>query len=195
MMPLVELDAAGAQLAERLRRVSVRIESDGHGGQGSGVVWRPDGLIVTNAHVATTDRLSVRLADGRRLAGRVVARSRSRDLAAVRVTGGELVAAGIVGAATLRPGSLVFAMGAPFGVPDALAAGIVHASSTLDRDGQPQYVRADIRLAPGNSGGPLADAWGRVVGINSMVVDGMGVAIATEAVESFLRRLTVARAA
>lgn len=195
MMPLVELDAAGAQLAERLRRVSVRIETeDGHG-QGSGVVWRPEGLIVTNAHVATTDRVSVRLADGRRLAGRVVARSRSRDLAAVRIAAGELVAAGTVGAATLRPGSLVFAMGAPFGVPDALAAGIVHAPSSVDRDGEPRYVRADIRLAPGNSGGPLADAWGRVVGINSMVVDGMGVAIATETVERFVRRLTIARAA
>ncbi|HYD51043.1 MAG TPA: trypsin-like peptidase domain-containing protein [Gemmatimonadaceae bacterium] len=193
---MLPLDEATAQLAERLRRVTVRIASAGRrGGQGSGVVWHPDGLIVTNAHVAHGERLLVRLPDGRELPGEVVARARSRDLAAIRVHAGELVAAGTMGAAALRPGTLVFAMGAPLGVPDAITAGIVHTTSTRDRQGTPLLVRADIRLAPGNSGGPLADARGRVVGINSMVVGGLGVAIATETVEAFLRRVVVARAA
>jgi serine protease Do len=190
------LDDALSHLADRLRRVTVRLSMSGRRGSiGSGVVWRHDGLIVTNAHVAVGGPLTVRLDDGRELAGRVIARSESRDLAALAIDAGDLVAAGTSSPRGLVPGSLVFAMGAPFGVPDSLAAGVLHASHTRDRRGSPLLIRADIRLAPGNSGGPLSDVAGRDIGINSMIVGGLGIAIATDAVGSFVRRLTLARAA
>jgi serine protease Do len=190
------LDDALSRLADRLRRVTVRLSAPGRRGSiGAGVIWRHDGLIVTNAHVAVGGSLDVRLNDGRELEGRVIARSESRDLAALSVEAYDLVAAGTSSPGDLVPGSLVFAMGAPFGVPDSLAAGVLHATHTRDRRGNPLLVRADIRLAPGNSGGPLADVAGRVIGINSMIVGGLGIAIATDAVESFVRRHTIARAA
>jgi len=189
------LDDASAALAERLRRVTVRLAGRGWNGAGSGVVWRHDGLIVTNAHVARGAAMTVSLYDGRELTGRVAWRSRSMDLAALQVDARDLLAAGTADAGSLRAGALVFAMGAPLGMADALATGVVHGAPTLDRAGRPLLVRADIRLLPGNSGGPLADAAGRVIGINSMVVNGLGVAVATEAVEGWLRRHAQARAA
>jgi serine protease Do len=189
------LDDASAALAERLRRVTVRLTGRGWNGAGSGVVWRHDGLIVTNAHVARGPTMTVSLHDGRELTGRVAWRSRSMDLAALHVDARDLLAAGTADAGSLRTGALVFAMGAPLGMTDALATGVVHGAPTLDRAGRPLLVRADIRLLPGNSGGPLVDAAGRVIGINSMVVNGLGVAVATEAVEGWLQRLAHARAA
>lgn len=189
------LDDASAALAERLRRVTVRLTGRGWNGSGSGVVWRHDGLIVTNAHVARGAAMTVALHDGREVTGRVAWRSRSMDLAALQVDAHDLLAAGTADAGSLRPGALVFAMGAPLGMADALATGVVHGAPALDRTGRPLLVRADIRLLPGNSGGPLADAAGRVIGINSMVVNGLGVAVATEAVEGWLQRHARAHAA
>src|SRR5687767_14884308 len=148
MRPFV-LDDAAAALAEWLRRVTVRLAGRDWNGAGSGVVWRHDGLIVTNAHVARAPTMVVTLHDGRELTGRVVWRSRSLDLAALRVDARDLIAAGTADAGSLRPGALVFAMGAPLGMADALATGVVHGAPTLDRAGRPLLVRADIRLLPG----------------------------------------------
>jgi serine protease Do len=87
---------------------------------------------------------------------------------------------------TLRIGEIVVAVGHPMGETGAVSLGIVHRISRAD------LVEADIRLAPGNSGGPLADASGKVVGINCMVANGMGVAIAAAAVGQFVQRTLVA---
>jgi serine protease Do len=172
-------------LADSLRKITVQVYA-GRWGHGSGVIWRSDGLIVTNAHVASGAGVRVRLADGRLLDGRLVAREPDRDLAALRVMATGLPAAVPGRFNSLKAGELVAALGHPFGVPDALSLGVIH---ELTRDeGKPAWIRADIRLAPGNSGGPLADVTGHVLGINTLVAGGLGFAIPSPVVAGFLRR-------
>ena len=156
-------------------------------GQGSGVLWTPDGQIVTNAHVATTDDATVTFADGRSSEARVVARDRRRDLAVLRADRTPQRAfvpsnAAIGEPSTMRAGEIVVALGHPLGIEHALALGVLHAAPTA----RSPYVVADIRLAPGNSGGPLADVRGRIVGINSMIVGQLGVAVSVDAVRGLL---------
>ncbi|MBV9439528.1 MAG: trypsin-like peptidase domain-containing protein [Candidatus Eremiobacteraeota bacterium] len=160
-------------LATRLRAITVAVRV-GRAGAGSGVIWRGDGTIVTNAHVASRAIVEIELADGRRFSARVERRDARRDLAVLYVDAGALPAAFVRDPVTLRAGELVVALGHPFGIANALTMGIVHAPVG---DGRRRLVQADLLLAPGNSGGPLADARGRVVGINSMVVAG-GLALA-----------------
>ena len=95
---------------------------------------------------------------------------------------------------TLRAGELVFAHGHPLGIRDALAMGALHAV-TRDRSKAARWIVADVRLAPGNSGGPLVDAEARLVGINSMVVNGLGVAVPASLVQRFVEKALAQRAA
>lgn len=170
------VQAFGAE-AERLARSAVEVRVNG-AGAGSGVIWRED-MIITNAHVAREPKARIELHDGRLIDAHVVRRDRRRDLAALAVSEPGLEPAPIGNADTLRPGQFVFALGTPFGIPRAVSAGIVHAVGG-------RWVQADLRLAPGNSGGPLADAMGRVIGINSMIMGGLALAIPSDAVERFL---------
>lgn len=172
-------------LAALVRRFTVEIASRNGTAAGSGVVWHPDGLIVTNAHVAREPRPRVAFADGVTVEGRVVARDPARDLALVSVEGSALPTATVGDAESLRAGSLVLAFGHPLGVAHALSLGVVHTVTTVR--GTPRWIAADVRLAPGNSGGPLVDTQGRVVGINAMIVGGLGLAIPTSVVRAFLR--------
>ncbi|AHG88992.1 PDZ/DHR/GLGF domain protein [Gemmatirosa kalamazoonensis] len=160
--------------------------------QGSGIVWEP-GLVVTNAHVATETTLSVELPDRAAVPATLVARDPRRDLAVLRVDPGELGArhtATIGDPDRLRPGELVVALGHPLGVPHSLALGVVHtvgkASWQGERATTPALIHTDIRLAPGNSGGPLADVRGRVLGVNAMIAGGLGVAISATEVRHLL---------
>jgi serine protease Do len=186
-----ELVTLGEQLVRST--VSVRV---GRGGAGSGVIWPAswfqaqasrgdaDGLIVTNAHVARGGRAEIELWDGRTLGAEVTAIDDSWDLASLTVEAVDLPAAEIGDSDELRPGQLVLAMGNPLGLRNALTIGLIHAMP--ERAGQ-RWVQADIRLAPGNSGGPLADAAGQVIGINSMISGGLGLAVPSNAVRRFLR--------
>jgi serine protease Do len=162
------------------------------GGQGSGIVWGP-GLVVTNAHVATDERLSVALPDHAPVPATLVAHDRRRDLAILRADPaaiGASHAATLGRPGTLRPGELVVALGHPLGVPHSLALGVVHtvgrASWQGDGVAAPALIHTDIRLAPGNSGGPLADVHGHVVGVNAMIANGLGVAISVDEVRHLL---------
>jgi len=182
------LATALAELAGGLRRSTVEVRTGG-AGVGSGVIWTADGVVVTNAHVARSDVTTLVLWDGRTVSGRVTARDRRRDLATIAITGGGIVdglrPATIGHPSTLRTGDLVVALGNPLGVAGALALGIVHALEP-GHAGRPRWIRADIRLAPGNSGGPLADAQGRVVGVNTMIAGGLGIAVPVTTVARFL---------
>ena len=180
---LEPLAAAAADLAARLGRVTVEVRGRGRGAEGgavgAGVVWHPDGLILTNAHVASGD-VTVVLADGGARRARLVARDVRRDLAALVVDATDLPAARIGDSGALRVGELVLAVGNPLGLVRALSAGLVHAVG-------PRAIHADLRLAPGNSGGPLADAQGHVVGLNAMIVGGLAVAVPSREARQFVR--------
>ena len=152
---------------------------------GSGVIWRSD-LIITNAHVIHNSRATVKLSDGRVLDAVCTSRDPKRDLAALQVEVSDLPAAIIGDSTTLRVGELVLAIGNPKGFNCALTTGIVHAINLKDASSS-QWVMADVRLAPGNSGGPLADAQGGVIGINTMIADGLALAVPSNVVERFLR--------
>jgi serine protease Do len=173
------------ELATALRRSTVEVRTRG-AGAGSGIIWSRPGLIVTNAHVARTERATVVLWDGRAFDGVVTARDPRRDLATITIdpTGAPLDPAPTGHPTDLRTGDVVVALGHPLGIAGAIALGIVHAIET--RRGAPRWIRADIRLAPGNSGGPLADARGRVVGVNTLIAGGLGVAVPTTTVTRFL---------
>ncbi|HYZ15573.1 MAG TPA: trypsin-like peptidase domain-containing protein [Candidatus Acidoferrum sp.] len=181
MSAAIDADLEG--LAERLRASTVAVRV-GRSGAGSGVVWSADGTIVTNAHVASRAQAEVVLGDGRRFAARLERRDAQRDLALLRIEAGGLVPAEVRDPADLRVGEVLVAVGHPLGVPNALTMGIVHAPLG---EGRRRFVQADLRLAPGNSGGPLADASGRVVGINSMVIaGGLALAVPADEVRRFL---------
>jgi serine protease Do len=182
-----ELGAAAAEVAAKLTNSVVQVTTNGHG-VGAGTIWRPDGLIVTNHHVTPRSGAQVVLHDGRRLEAAVVARDQPNDLALLRVEAGGLPAAAIADARALRVGELVLAVGHPFGLREALTIGVVSAVIREQEVGRfRELIRADVLLGPGNSGGPLADARGRVVGINAMVAGGLGLAVPSHLVERLVQ--------
>lgn len=178
-------------IAEQLRRSTVQIVNGNRGesGSGSGVIWDPSGLIVTNAHVMRHENARVELWDGRVFPATVHSRDARRDLAALHINTRGLPAAAAGDSSALRPGELVMAVGNPMGFVGALTTGVVHAIGPLRGLGRRPWVQAAVRLAPGNSGGPLADAQGSVVGLNTMVVaGGLALAIPSNTVADFLKR-------
>jgi serine protease Do len=173
------------ELAEQLRRSTVLVHSGGQG-SGSGVIWSSDGMIVTNAHVIRGSRVGVQLWDGREFDAAVRSRDPRRDLAQLHVDASNLPAALAADSSKLRPGELAIAVGNPMGFVGALATGVIHAVGPLRGLGSRDWVQADVRLAPGNSGGPLADSRGRVAGINTMVAGRLALAIPSNDVRDFL---------
>jgi serine protease Do len=173
------------EIAEQLRRATVLIQSGGRG-SGSGVIWSSDGLVVTNAHVVHGSHARVQLWDGREFEAAIRSRDPRRDLAQLRIDAENLPAAAPADSSKVRPGELAIAIGNPMGFVGALATGVIHGVGPVPRLGSQSWVQADVRLAPGNSGGPLADARGRIVGINTMVAGRLALAIPSNAVRDFL---------
>jgi serine protease Do len=179
-------DAFG-EVTERLRRITVQVLAGG-GSRGSGVIWSEDGQVVTNAHVLHGSRIQVELWNGRQLDARVRKMDRRRDLASLQVDGGGFSSAVPGDSDTLRPGELVIAVGSPFGFIGAVSTGVVHSVGALTGFAARTWVVSDVRLAPGNSGGPLANAQGQVVGLNTMIAGGLALAIPSRSVRQFVAR-------
>jgi serine protease Do len=177
--------AGFGEVAEALRRSTVQVSSGGRG-FGSGVILSADGLIVTNAHVVRASHAQVKLWDGRTLEAIITSRDLTRDLAALLASGSGLPAATLADSSKARVGELVLAVGNPLGFVGALSTGIIHAAGSVRGLGMNSWLQADVQLAPGNSGGPLADAQGRVLGINTMVAGGLALAIPSNDVAHFL---------
>jgi serine protease Do len=177
--------AGFGEVAEALRRTTVQVSSSGRG-FGSGVILSADGLIVTNAHVVRSSHAQVKLWDGRTLEAVVTSRDLSQDLAALLASGSDLPAAALADSSKARVGELVLAVGNPLGFVGALSTGIIHAAGSVRGLGMNSWLQADVQLAPGNSGGPLADVQGRVLGINTMVAGGLALAIPSNDVSRFL---------
>jgi serine protease Do len=177
------------EIGEALRRSTVHIRGTSPRQQsaGSGVIWDAEGTIITNAHVVGKGANWVELWDGRSLPADVKARDDQRDLVKLKLPTTSLPAATFRNN-PVRPGELVIAVGNPLGFTGALTTGIVHAAGPFSGLGRRPWVQAAIRLAPGNSGGPLADAAGYVIGINTMIVSGgIALAIPSATVEEFVR--------
>jgi len=181
------LTGATDALARQLQQVLVAVKSRAGGGSGTVV---GDGLVVTNHHVVPGGRAEVVTWDDRTFPAVVTARDSERDLALLQVKGAMgLTVAELGNSGELRVGELVFAIGNPWGQRGTLTAGVVFSRgpATLEA-GLPleDAICADVRLAPGNSGGPLVNARGQVVGINSMVAGGIAVAVPSRFVQALL---------
>ena len=182
---LARLNESLADLAEQLKPALVHVRvrrpatpaKDEEGpteprrSTGSGFVIEPNGLIVTNAHVVEgSEWIQVRLADGRRFAGRVVGLDTRVDLALVRIEATGLPVLPLGDSNRLRVGEFVLALGHPFGLEQSVSFGIVSrkgAPLTVAAPGF-DFIQTDAAINPGNSGGPLINMFGQVVGVNSM---------------------------
>ncbi len=175
------------------------------GGSGSGVVVRSDGIVLTNAHVVGNVRaVEVRLADGRRIAGRVLGRDASIDIAVVRVQASDLPTAPVGDSDALEAGQTAIAIGNPLGLERTITTGVVSAVNRSPRGfGLDGLIQTDAAISPGNSGGPLLDSRGRLIGINTAVIvapgaEGLGFAIpinlAQDAIDQIIATGRVVRA-
>lgn len=170
--------------------ISVGRESaDGNGmepmGAGSGILLTPDGYVLTNHHVVReTNRMRLTLTDGARLGAVPVGMDPPNDLAVVRADGSGLPYASLGDSAALKVGQLVIAIGNPFGFQSSVSTGVVSATGrgmrSIDRRLIENVIQHTAPLNPGNSGGPLVDSRGRVVGINTAIIaaaQGLGFAV------------------
>ena len=173
------------EIAESLRRSTVVIYA-GPRGNGSGVIWSGDGTIVTNAHVARVSTLRVQLWDGREFPAETMSRDTRCDLALLHINAEDLPAARSADSSKIRAGELAIAVGNPMGFVGALTTGVIHTVAPLHRVGTQSWVHSSVRLAPGHSGGPLADAQGRVIGINTMVAGRVALAVPSNTVRQFV---------
>ena len=171
---VVSVYVGGAAEAERAR-----------GGAGSGVVVTPDGYLLTNEHVVQrVAEARVAFVDGRSVPAVVTGRDPATDLAVLRAQAGALPYARLAGTQRLRAGQLVVAVGNPFGFESTVSAGVVSALGRSLRSRQGRLIEGVVQhtaaLNPGNSGGPLVDAAGKVAGINTAIIamaQGIGFAV------------------
>lgn len=183
-----------AALFERARRSLVIVEN-GRQGAGAGVIWRAGGLVITNNHVIGRGAPRLRLLDGKQYPTRLLAREPEIDLALLQADAPaainpDLPPALIADSRNLRVGQIALAIGHPWGQVAAVSTGIITGLGSVPVQGKRrtvEIIRSDVRLAPGNSGGPLLNAAGGVIGINTMIIGGdLGVAIPGHLVDAFV---------
>jgi S1-C subfamily serine protease len=180
---------------ERVAPAVVKVET-GRGG-GTGFVFAPDGLVLTNAHVADeAQRLTILLPDGRSRDASLIGADADTDLAVLKISAADLHVLTLGDSRRLKPGQIVVAIGNPFGFQHTVTAGVVSATgrSLRARTGRLMtgLVQTDAALNPGNSGGPLVNTRGEVVGINTAVIvpaQGISFAVSAETVRLVVPQL------
>lgn len=178
-----DINATAEAIAVAQEEMTVRVAREAtptvvsvtrQGGSGSGVIVRPNGIVVTNAHVVGNARVvEVSLADGRRFQGTVLERDPTFDIAVVRINANNLPTARIGDSDRLVAGQSAIAIGNPLGLERTVTSGVVSAVNRSPRGFElAGLIQTDAAINPGNSGGPLLDSDGRVIGINTAVLQG-----------------------
>ncbi|HEX6297576.1 MAG TPA: DegQ family serine endoprotease [Burkholderiales bacterium] len=167
---------AGSPFSEFFRRFQLPMPQVPAQGQGSGFIVGADGVILTNAHVVDgADEVRVRLADRREFRGKVAGIDRPTDIAVVKIEARGLPAVKLGDPGAIRVGEWVLAIGSPFGLEHTVTAGIVSATSrSLPEGTYVPFIQTDAAVNPGNSGGPLFNLKGEVIGINSQIYSRTG---------------------
>jgi serine protease Do len=198
---LALIDTFSSGLAEMIEQAQASVVQVRRGdrGAGTGVIWQAKGGIITNHHVIAHagSKILVELRDGRTLEARIVDSDPTLDVALLNVQADDLTAVPFADSSKLRVGELVFAIGNPWGQRGVVTAGIVSALSKVkmrNSNRQLEYIKSDVRLAPGNSGGPLLNAQGHVIGINAMIMGGdLSVAIPSNVVSNWVAQISQVR--
>ncbi len=193
---LEQLNAEMTGAVQQVRASLVRV-TNGGSGAGAGTIWNSEGLILTNAHVVHDPHPGVTLPDGRSLPASILAYDAARDLALLSVKARGLPALALGDSRNVRPGEWVFAVGHPWGIAGAVTAGVVigvghdlpdAAAGGTRRGPAREWLMASLVLRPGNSGGPLVDARGRLLGVNTIMTGPeVGGAVPVHVVEEFLQ--------
>lgn len=178
---LAAFDSASAKLVEKVSPSVVYIRT--RMGEGSGVVYRPDGYIITNSHVVGGSKtVDVFLADGRQTKGEVIADPADplADVAVIKVPEKDLIAAQFGDSFNVKPGQIAIAIGAPFGLPESVSFGHISANGrtapwVIGGKAYLNMIQTDAAINPGNSGGPLLNYKGEVIGINTIINTTTGV--------------------
>lgn len=181
------------ELVDTIRQFMVVIYSGRHGA-GAGIL-ADGGLVLTNAHVVRHNRkLRVVLDDDREYEGQLIAQNPEIDLALLRIPKNGYQTA-VFSSNLPRPGEIVFAYGHPWGMRNILTAGVLSSiTSAKTPKRQVTLLRSDLQLAPGNSGGPLLNAAGEVVGLNAMIFGGdQSLAIAVTEIRAFMEQSGVVK--
>ncbi len=180
-----------AEIVQKARPSLAHIRTSRHAG-GSATIVGEDGLLVTNAHIVNGREADVTFADGRIARATLLGYDEAADLAVFKVDDGSLPAINLGDSGALRTGELVVALGDPWGIPGAATAGVVIGVGAEWPEMPPsgrEWVIANLHLRPGNSGGPLINMHGELVGINTMMTGpDVGVAIPAHVIDGFLRR-------
>ncbi|HLX57245.1 MAG TPA: trypsin-like peptidase domain-containing protein, partial [Ktedonobacteraceae bacterium] len=197
-LPLPDVFSSSlVEIFDNAKPAIVQVRTEGRGG-GTGFIIDEDGRVLTNNHVVASDnaRVEVMLADGRSFPAVVLHRNPRLDLALLKIDGDHLKTLPLGDSAKLRVGEWVFAIGHPWGQRWVVTAGIVSSIRTakLSDELTTHYIQSDVGLAPGNSGGPMLNADGQVVGINAMIFGGdLSVAIPGSVVSGWLAGLPARR--
>jgi serine protease Do len=175
-MPTIwqEINDAAADAVSKVRESLVQIQSD-EGNIGAGTIWHSDGLIITNAHVAASReaerKLRVMLQTGESYPAQIIAIDKERDIAALAIDAKDLPTIAVGSSSSLHTGEWLMATGHPWGILDALTAGIVIGAGEKlpEVDDEKAWIAVGMKMRPGHSGGPLFNEAGEMVGINTMI--------------------------